>query len=88
LAAQKDSAARYIASNIAPAETKTRQTGLSLMVIFGMILLAVSVATMLSGYDQSFGAGGEFLSTVGAILGGMISLGCIYYILKNMRTAD
>ncbi len=87
LAAQKDSAARYIAKNIAPAQTKARQTGLSLMVIFGMILLAVSVATMLSGYDQKFGAGGEFASTVGAIFGGMISLGCIYYIFKNMRTA-
>ena len=87
LAAQKDSAARYIANNIAPAQTKARQTGLSLMVIFGMILLAVSVATMLSGYDQKFGAGGEFASTVGAIFGGMISLGCIYYIFKNMRTA-
>jgi GH24 family phage-related lysozyme (muramidase) len=88
LTAQKDSAARYIARNIAPAQRKKRQTGLSFMVIFGMILFAVSVATMLSGYDQRFGAGGEFLSTVGAILGGMISLGCIYYILKNMSLAD
>lgn len=85
-AVQKDSAARYIASTIAPAQTQTPNTGLSVMIIIGMIMLAVSVATMLSGFDQRFGPGGEFLSTVGALIGLMITLGSIYYILKNMRS--
>lgn len=84
LSEQKDSASRYIASTIAPPESKPSHMGLNLLVIFGMILLAVSVATMMSGFDQRFGVGGEFLSTLGALLGLMITLGSIYYSFKNL----
>ena len=84
LSEQKDSASRYIANTIAPPESRPSHMGLNLLVIFGMILLAVSVATMMSGFDQRFGVGGEFLSTVGALLGLMITLGSIYYSFKNL----
>ena len=87
MSSQKDSASRYIANNIAPVKSRPATTGLNLLVILGMVLLAVSVATMLSGADQRFGPSGEFLSTVGALLGLMITLGSIYYILRNMNKA-
>ena len=81
--AQKDSAARYIASNIAPAQHKQSKTGLNLLVIAGMTMLGASVGAILSGWDQRYGPGGEFLSTTGALLGLMITLGSVYYILKK-----
>ena len=81
--AQKDSAARYIASNIAPAQHKQSKTGLNLLVIAGMTMLGASVGAILSGWDQRYGPGGEFLSTTGALLGLMITLGSVSYILKK-----
>ena len=84
-AAQKDSAARYIANNIAPAHSRSRNTVLNFMVVLGMALLGASIGAMMSGFDQRFGSGGEFVSTVCALFGLMISLGSVYYIFKNMR---
>lgn len=83
--AQKDSASRYIASTIAPAKSGKVNSGLMLMVAVGMALLGGSIGAILSGVDERFGLGGEFLTTVGVLLGLMITLGSIYYVVKNSR---
>ena len=82
---QKDSASRYIANSIAPKTVKTSKAPLAFMVAAGMAIFGGSAGAILSGVDQRFGASGEFLSTAGVLLGLMITLGSIYYILKNMR---
>ena len=83
--AQKDSASRYIASTIAPAKSGKANSGLMLMVAVGMALLGGSIGAILSGVDERFGLGGEFLTTVGVLLGLMITLGSVYYVVKNSR---
>ena len=83
--AQKDSASRYIASTIAPAKSGKANSGLMLMVAVGMALLGGSIGAILSGVDERFGLGGEFLTTVGVLLGLMITLGSVYYVVKNNR---
>ena len=85
LLAQKDSASRYIANTITPAKPSKINSGLKLMVVLGMTLLGGSVGAIFSGVDQGFGLGGEFLTTVGVLLGLMITLGSIYYVVKNSR---
>ena len=82
---QKDSASRYIASSIAPKAAKTSKAPLAFMVAAGMAIFGGSVGAIMSGIDKRFGSGGEFLSSAGVLLGLMITLGSIYYILKNMR---
>ena len=81
--AQQDSAARYLKKSASVRKEKPKKTALSFMVIAGMTMLGASVGAILSGWDQRYGAGGEFLSTTGALLGLMITLGSIYYILKK-----
>ena len=82
---QKDSASRYIANTIAPAKSEKANLGLRAMAIVGMTLFGGSIGAILSGVDERFGLGGEFLTTVGALLGLMITLGSIYYVIKNNR---
>lgn len=80
-----NSADRYIEYSAARSHRRGNSLAFSLMTILGMALLGGSLGAIASGFDSRYGNTGNLLSSIGVVIGIMITLGSVYYVLKNSR---
>ena len=79
----EDSASKYIQLETENEPEKSTTLPYWLMVVFGSVLLGGSVAAYLKGAEVLLGENGPLIAICGALIGGMMLFGALYYAFRK-----